>query len=221
MLIYVMQRLVREHVCHPLLLWRDAATELSADEFWARYSISRITTEAGMLDIRHSALGILEQLRSTSVPPPEPSEDHTADEHGDQHEVPVHLIHPIDFSTEKTSISLEEMVNTTMALKSNINVDIVKPVSQWQQTLFSTPAPSPSDERSLGFSSDTGGGEVPFHVIQVISGLQRENVLLRNELNFELWLSRENIKHIGRLYQDRIQAKAAETERQGLVRRVV
>jgi len=46
--------------------------------------------------------------------------------------------------------------------------------------------------------------------------LQREVLLLRNELNFELWSSRENVKHIGRLYQDRVLSKTAEMERQGL-----
>jgi len=46
--------------------------------------------------------------------------------------------------------------------------------------------------------------------------LQREILLLRNELNFELWVSRENVKHIGRLYQDHILSRSAEAERQGL-----
>jgi len=55
-----------------------------------------------------------------------------------------------------------------------------------------------------------------FMVSQAISGLQREILLLRNDLNFELWLSRENSKHIGRLYQDQILMRTAETERQGL-----
>jgi len=39
---------------------------------------------------------------------------------------------------------------------------------------------------------------------------------LKNELNFELWLSRENVQHVGRLYQERILSKNAEVERQGL-----
>ncbi|KIK59820.1 hypothetical protein GYMLUDRAFT_659968 [Collybiopsis luxurians FD-317 M1] len=49
-----------------------------------------------------------------------------------------------------------------------------------------------------------------------ISTLQREILLLRTELNFEMWLSRENMKHIGRLYQDRVVNRNAERERQGL-----
>lgn len=76
-------------------------------------------------------------------------------------------------------------------------------------------SPSPSSSR-VAFSDDG----LPPHVSQAISGLQREIILIRNELFFELWLSRQNIQHIGRLFQDRILSKAAEAERQGLVGRL-
>ncbi|GLB35411.1 putative tuberous sclerosis 1 [Lyophyllum shimeji] len=200
------ERLLREHVCHPLLIWRDAAAELSETEFWTRYSVSRMTSEAGMLDVRNSALGIhSHELASRE-------ENDAESIKGDEEiEVPARLIRPIDLSTEKATISLEDMIGTTVALKSNLEVDIIRPESQWPQDLFAMPPPRPADEVLF-----PGAEEVPAHVIRVISDLQRELLLLRNELNFELWLSRENVKHIGRLYQDRILAKSAEVERQGL-----
>jgi hypothetical protein len=207
------QRLVLEHVCHPLLIWRDPATELSSDEFWSRYSLSRILSEASMLDARHTAIGILEQIQYTAPPHP----DTIDDQEGEAKERPLHLIRPIALTAEKATISLEDMVNTTLALKSGLQVDIIKPVSQWPNVLFSSP-PTPEEQPSSAFSQS---GDIPHHVVQVISNLQREIVFLRNELNFELWLSRENVKHIGRLYQDRIQAKAAENERQGLVGKIL
>ena len=161
-----------------------------------------------MLDVRHTAVGILEQLHSTVTA--EESDENNADEQASSSQ----LIRPINLMTGKVArISLEDMVNTTLALKSNLAVDIVKPVSQWPPTIF-TPQ-NPSEEQFI--YSPSNQGEVPFPLLQVISGLQREVVLLRNELNFELWLSRENVKFIGRLYQDRVQVKAAENERQGLV----
>jgi len=162
-----------------------------------------------MLDVRHTAVGILEQLPST-VAPQESDDENDADEQASSSQ----FIRPISLTTGKAvRISLEDMVNTTLALKSNLAVDIVKPVSQWPHTIF-TPL-NPPEEQSISSPSDRD--EVPFPLLQVISGLQREVVLLRNELNFELWLSRENVKYIGRLYQDRVQVKAAENERQGLV----
>ncbi|KAF8061581.1 hypothetical protein FPV67DRAFT_1509482 [Lyophyllum atratum] len=200
------ERLLREHVCHPLLIWRDAAAELSENEFWTRYSVSRITSEAGMLDVRNSALGIHshEQAEQGVV-------DAEVLETNDDTKIPAGLIRPIDLSTDKTTISLQDMVSTTVALKSNLDVDVIGPGSQWPQKLFEMPIQPPPDE-----TISAGTEEIPAHIIRVISGLQRDLLLLRNELNFELWLSRENVKHIGRLYQDRILAKSAEVERQGL-----
>lgn len=164
-----------------------------------------------MLDVRNSALGIKEHENRSSSPLENNDEGKVMDT---ESELPVHLIRPIDLSTDKATISLQDMISTTVALKSNMDVEITKPVSQWPHTLFLMPQP-PAEEEGRLLSLDTG--EIPSHIIQVISGLQREILLLRNELNFELWLSRENVKHIGRLYQDRILAKTAETERQGLV----
>ncbi|CAO1632508.1 unnamed protein product [Sympodiomycopsis kandeliae] len=46
--------------------------------------------------------------------------------------------------------------------------------------------------------------------------LQRENLLLRNELNFELYLKDQHLHHIGRLHRDRITDNALEAERQNL-----
>ena len=62
-----------------------------------------------------------------------------------------------------------------------------------------------------------GDGTLPAHVAQAISALQREVLLLRNDLNLELWTARENVAHIGRLYKDRVLSRNEEAERQGLV----
>ncbi|KAG6845739.1 hypothetical protein H0H87_005005, partial [Tephrocybe sp. NHM501043] len=168
------ERLIREHVCHPVLVRRDAAAELSEPEFWAKYTASRIITEAGMLDVRHSALGIqFQEQPAQEEIDVEPFRDG----------LPAGLLRPIDLSNEKATISLTDMINTTVVLRSNLD--------------------PPSEAGS-------GPEEISPHIVQIISGLQRELLLLRNELNFELWLSRENVKHIGRLYQDRIQFKSAE-----------
>lgn len=53
-----------------------------------------------------------------------------------------------------------------------------------------------------------------------LSYLQRENLLLRNELNFELYLKEQHLRHIGRLHRDRISDTALEAERQNLYQNV-
>jgi hypothetical protein len=110
------------------------------------------------------------------------------------------------------------MIATSVALKSNVKVDITK---KWPSILFPTIASSPAVSSISLLPPEAlpplKATDVPAHVIEAIAGLQREILLLRNELNFELWVSRENVKHIGRLYQDRILSRNAEAERQGLV----
>lgn len=190
--------------------------ELSESEFWTRYDVSRITSESVMLDVRNSAIGIGAQVTST-LQQREKSEDNgAASDNNEEADGPTQSILPIDLSTGKTSISLEDMVSASLALKSNLDIEVINPISQWPQTIFRSPAQSIHE----------GSTTLPLHlapdqIVQAISGLQREILLLRNELNFELWLSRENVKHIGRLYQDRILAKTAEAERQALVSIVI
>jgi hypothetical protein len=111
------------------------------------------------------------------------------------------------------------MIKTSVALKSNLDVEIEAPTAAWSSLLFPPGSNSPT-KRVLDLPPEPNisrDEQLPSHVAQAISGLQRDVLLLRNELNFELWLSRENVKHIGRLYQDRILSKNAEVEQQGLV----
>jgi hypothetical protein len=131
------------------------------------------------------------------------------------------ILSPIDLSLGRPRVSLQDMIAITVALKSDRPIDIAPPTTQWPAALFPTAIASPATGNVLlpqesPFVADADDG-MPSHVIEAIVGLQREVLLLRNELNFELWLSRENVKHIGRLHQDRILSKNAEAERQGLV----
>ncbi|KAF9009433.1 hypothetical protein BDQ17DRAFT_1300250 [Cyathus striatus] len=207
------ENLLREHVCHPLLIWRDAVVELSEPEFWVRYNVSRIVSETVMLDVRNHALGL--QARYESKPTSRSDSDSistTSSSEDSSTSAQLKSLKTIDISSGKVVISLENMINTSIALKTNVNVEVQKPKSQWARELFFPPIFS-----NASVIHPIGGGQTETaHVALAISGLQREVLLLRNELNFELWLSRENAKHIGRLYQDRIVMKTAEAERQGL-----
>jgi hypothetical protein len=107
----------------------------------------------------------------------------------------------------KPRVSLQDMVNTSIALKSRLDVDIVDPTPIWPYALF----PPEAMPQSPG-KPEPGSG-----VVHAITGLQREVLLLRNELNFESWLARENVRQIGRLFEQRIMSRNAEVERQNLV----
>ena len=167
-----------------------------------------------MLDIENGTWNLSDKP-SASETGTEPAPSHPTETY---ERVSAPGVSPIILSSDPPQISLQDMITTSVALKSNVKVDITK---RWPSTLFPTITSSPVDNdislQSESFPSRSND-EVPLHVVEAMARLQREILLLRNELNFELWVSRENVRHIGRLYQDRILSRNAEAERQGLVR---
>ncbi|KAG8968241.1 hypothetical protein FRC05_001622 [Tulasnella sp. 425] len=75
-----------------------------------------------------------------------------------------------------------------------------------------------STSNAIPISAGVGVLSVEPH--HAISSLQREVLLLRNELNFELWLKKQHLSHMGKLHRDRIVARSEEAERQNLYNRV-
>lgn len=245
---------MRGHVLHPLLIWRTPAEELSKPDFWTQYDIARIVGDCTMLDVRNTALGMQQRTPTVLSTDPEPasaplSSSALATPLGPQSlgtsTVSSPTVRPVDLSSGKPQVSLQDMIETSIALRSGLDVEIVQPAPAWssgavasssnvrspsiltvdtaaQENRSTSPPTSIGDAASvrpgsIGGASAAGGDHVPVQMVQALAGLQREVLLLRNELNFELWNARENVKHIGRLYQDRVLSKTAEMERQGLV----
>lgn len=177
-----------------------------------------------MLDCRSAALAIRERHPDLFVEPEEQRSSRsgrTSPNEAEGQPPPMAKLTSLSPASRKPSISLSEMITTSITLKSTLDLDIQGPNSGWPSGLFSesTASSSRSSLQPPSVSSQQPeGDQVPSRVAEAISALQREVLLLRTELNFELWISRENVKHFGRLYQDRILSKNAEAERQGLVR---
>lgn len=197
-----------------------------------------------MFDLRNATFGMRERHPELVLSPPmfnstDEALQNTLDYgagnvfEGDLSGAPTPHVYPVDLELTpgRPRISLQDMISTSVALKSNLDVEILRPSSPWPSSLFPTATSSPS-KASLSLPPEKESSSLlqpdnvdqdqsqhlPSNFVQAISGLQREVLLLRNELNFELWLSRENVRHIGRLYQDQVLSKNAEAERQGLVR---
>ncbi|KAJ7273587.1 hypothetical protein B0H12DRAFT_1090097 [Mycena haematopus] len=204
------QTLLRSHACHPLIIFRDAADEIAHPDFWVDYDVARIASESMMLDIRNTAVGLREryETRGTTANRREFSTP-SINGSDDGGRTPMHTMGP----SSETHIPFEDMITTS---SFNITTE-----PQWSSSIFFSHPSSPVRPRPPLPAQPVAvtapdGDTLPSHIAQAISGLQREVLLLRNELNFELWLSRENVKHVGRLYQDRILSRDAEVERQGL-----
>jgi hypothetical protein len=205
--------LLRQRTTHPQIIWHSAETEISEPEFFSQYDTARIVAESLLLELRHSHFA----WQSSAVPEAASAENNdnvaappplmvdTGDTGlGSMNSTPpmrTVMIH------SKPRVSLQDMVNTSIALKSRLDVDIVDPTPIWPYALF----PPEAMPQSPG-KPEPGSG-----VVHAITGLQREVLLLRNELNFESWLARENVRQIGRLFEQRIMSRNAEVERQNLV----
>ena len=201
--------------------------------FWKDYEVSRMVAEAPTLDLRNFIVSMLARYHPShgqgnhaSQATQETSTSDTSTEAGnnnshtstDYTSTPTQFIRSIDISSGKAVIFLQDMINTTIALKSNLDVEVVQPSSlQGAHSLFQTNSIPSSGHIQTGPSNSEDEDSNSARVAQAVSGLQREILLLRNDLNFELWLSRENAKHMGRLYEDRVVMKNTEAERQGLV----
>jgi len=207
------QLLLRQRTTHPQIIWHNPETEISEPEFFSQYDTARIVAESLLLELRHSHLA----WQSSAVP------EAASAETNDNVTAPPPLVLDTNdtglgsmISTppmrtvkipSKPRVSLQDMVNTSIALKSHLDVDIVDPTPVWPYALFPFEA----------MPQSPGKPEPGNSVVQAITGLQREVLLLRNELNFESWLARENVRQIGRLFEQRIMSRNAEVERQNLV----
>ncbi|KAI0721023.1 Hamartin protein-domain-containing protein [Cerioporus squamosus] len=256
------ERLLRSHILHPLLIWREATEELEQPDFWTKYDVPQIVSRATMLDVRSAVLGIQQQedpgsgtqrlptpsvergraLRPPSIrdiAPPEAENAETVPLSSSLDTVYSAALMPEPPGPTRLKVSLSGMVATSVALKSGLDIEVVDASPSWASTLFplqpGTRSPSRADRelpQSLEEAGDapstpaqpehepSGDGAIPRHVAQAISALQREVLLLKNDLNLELWTARENVKHIGRLYKERVLSRNEEVERQGLHNRL-
>ncbi|KAJ1020767.1 hypothetical protein NDA16_004158 [Ustilago loliicola] len=97
---------------------------------------------------------------------------------------------------------------------SHLPTDPLTPQQESDEKQF-LPIPShdpPASLPSAAIGAMSGRGSDA----SIISFLQRENLLLRNELNFELYLKEQHLRHIGRLHREKVTDTALEAERQNL-----
>jgi hypothetical protein len=214
---------------HPSFLSVENGSAELKSPFWIEYDISKIVGESTVLDARNVRVGLRKQPSSTALKAsPDP------------------LSIPLPQSTSSDSsraaetikmagrhrISVHNIIATSVALKAGLDMDIdiegEDLIQTWPNVLFSSSSSSTSTSptrRSLSLPPDGAfsksysekNKELPTHVAEAVSSLQRRLLLSSNELNLELWLGRKNVQLITHLSKERVLAQYAESERQGLV----
>jgi hypothetical protein len=127
---------------------------------------------------------------------------------------------PTQAGYQAAQTAIEDMVTYSIALRSNSDTLIEPVAADRAAALFSPSISSGSGGASLTASGTSPDVESLPRLVRSLLSLQQEILLLRNDLNFETWLSKENVKHIERLYQSHVLSKTAEFERQALVRTI-
>jgi hypothetical protein len=110
-------------------------------------------------------------------------------------------------NTEK-SVTISNIIQLHRALKTGAEVlvgdDVWDAGSEFVSSGHTSPTENNSSETKL-----------------LLAALKREVLLLRNELNFELFLKQQHLQHIGRLHREHVLDSTVEAERQQLVKQLL
>ncbi|KAG9299233.1 hypothetical protein G9A89_013881 [Geosiphon pyriformis] len=197
------QPLFRRHTLHPDLVLSNYKKELSDTKRWMKLEPADLVAECIGFDIE-SALAVSgskmvgQELKKSPI---------------EELELPVEEYQKRDKSRKLSqAISIRDILEVHQALKSG--VDIVVGDDPWASQIIAvsnSKSSQPDDlvtmSPPLRLASDSEA---------TISFLQREIMLLRNELNFELYLKQQHMQHIGRLHRDHVLDSSVEAERQNL-----
>ncbi|OAD70180.1 hypothetical protein PHYBLDRAFT_148733 [Phycomyces blakesleeanus NRRL 1555(-)] len=121
---------------------------------------------------------------------------------------------------------ISNIIQVHRALKSGVEVLVGDDIWDAGLERLSSPPPSGVNTPQLedhGVASHTQNSEVPKdncpnlpETRHLVAALKREVLLLRNELNFELFLKQQHLQHIGRLHREHVLDSSVEAERQQL-----
>lgn len=141
----------------------------------------------------------------------------------------------------RTAISVQQLVDIHLALKSGLPLEITSKSAQGVNATprasfpsrilptFETAADTLSEQLSEQRTEGSGSpmSQAPTsspHIAgklkdDAITLLQRDNILLMNELNFELFLRRQHLAQVAALHTENINSRKSEMERQRMVRK--
>ncbi|RGB30405.1 hypothetical protein C1646_627953 [Rhizophagus diaphanus] len=196
--------LLRIHTLHPNLIMSDSEKELSDTSRWMKLEPADVVAECVSYDMENASSNSnnsneLENLTKIVL---EEADTKITEKKTQKARRP------------SQAISIHEIMDVHQALKSG--ADIVVGDDPWASRIISYsnfltvnhPTPPPENESPPITSTTNTQASVAY--------LQREIMLLRNELNFELYLKQQHLQHIGRLHRDHILDSTVEAERQNL-----
>lgn len=208
------------HMLHPNLVAMDAQSELTDKTRWMKMEPPDVIAQIMGLDLTNAASRV-----AYTVPDDEDEEqldlldESLWDKNNDtilkpfsiKSRPPSQPIQPQYQEEESKPVMITNIVALHKALKSGAEVLVGDDV--WDAGLEPTNTNSEGGNTTQNLKLSDMSSETKL----LLAALKREVLLLRNELNFELFLKQQHLQHIGRLHREHVLDSSVEAERQQLV----
>ncbi|KAI8378436.1 Hamartin protein-domain-containing protein [Blakeslea trispora] len=198
---------VTRHMLHPNLVAMNAQIELTDKTRWMKMEPPDVIAQIMSLDLTNAAsrvafahddrertqTDLLDEALWDTSSQEKKREEAKAESHQEKETKPNVMSH---------------IVTLHKALKSGAEVLVDQDI--WD--------PSPSMTATVVESGEhpQTSEEMSQETKLLVAALKREVLLLRNELNFELFLKQQHLQHIGRLHREHVLDTSVEAERQQL-----
>ncbi|CUA74213.1 Tuberous sclerosis 1 protein homolog [Schizosaccharomyces pombe 972h-] [Rhizoctonia solani] len=206
--------LLRGHVVHPNIILADSKSELADLSRWKDKDVATVAAECTLLDIQNAQNSAGHSIAYYVPPTPQASGHPTPQVSAN---TSLHPSHPPG-STTPARVPLPPSPSPSASpAPRRPSGDSEKSLEIMVNTHAGLTAP-PEPLLLLDDSGPLNPGPRPRHAMaeEALSILQRDVLILRNQLNFEIYLKELVQQHVGRLHQDKIVSRSEEAERQGL-----
>lgn len=199
---------------HPNLVVMDAESELTDKTRWMKMEPPDVIAQIMGLDLTNAASRVAYTVTD------EDEEEHPDlldqslwdKENDDTVRPPVtNTKEPVTETDDDTKpIMITSIVALHKALKSGAEVLVGDDI--WDASV------EPTTTNMLAEQATSSHLDISAETRLLLAALKREVLLLRNELNFELFLKQQHLQHIGRLHREHVLDSSVEAERQQLVK---
>jgi hypothetical protein len=220
---------------HPNLVAMDAETELTDKTRWMKMEPPDVIAQIMSLDLTNAASRVAFSASNEEDHELENKQldlldenlwcDEKDEENNElQKEEPIqtHLDEPS--TNNSKSYMITNIVTLHKALKSGAEVLVGEDI--WDAGMELTPSVAANDTTATAPSPTATEQTIDSRDMSqetklLLAALKREVLLLRNELNFELFLKQQHLQHIGRLHREHVLDTSVEAERQQLVSNII
>lgn len=198
---------------HPNLVVMDAQSELTDKTRWMKMEPPDVIAQIMGLDLTNAASRVAYTVADEDEEQLDLLDESLWDKNNDTVDIKLPSVksQEQDPKEESKPVMITNIVALHKALKSGAEVLVGDDV--WDAGLEPTNSSNTDEDTTHNLKLSDISSETKL----LLAALKREVLLLRNELNFELFLKQQHLQHIGRLHREHVLDSSVEAERQQLV----